>query len=68
MTATAILGLKQKLTSLSEKERREVSAFLVRLGQETGEWKKETARRLGVMATGKQTSVAALRRRLGHGR
>jgi hypothetical protein len=56
------------LANLSETERREVSAFLIRLGQESGEWKKETTRRLSAMASGKQTSVATLRRRLGHAR
>ena len=68
MTATAILGLKQQLTTLSETERRQLSVFLIRLGQESGEWKKETARRLADMESGRQTSVTALRRRLGHSR
>jgi hypothetical protein len=68
MTATAILGLKQQLTKLSERERREVSAFLLRLGQESPAWKRETARRLKSMAAGKETSVSELRDRLGHAR
>jgi hypothetical protein len=66
MTSTALLGLKQQLTMLSERERREVSAFLIRLGQESPDWKKETARRLRTMAAGKKTSVSELRERLGH--
>lgn len=68
MTTTALLGLKQQLTKLSERERREISAFLIRLGRETPEWKKETARRLDEMAAGKQTSVEDLRKRLGRAR
>jgi hypothetical protein len=66
MTSTALLGLKQQLTMLSERERREVSAFLIRLGQQSPDWKKETARRLRTMAAGKKTSVSELRERLGH--
>lgn len=66
MTATAFLELKQRASKLSEKERRQLSAFLIRLGQERSEWKQETARRLNAMAAGKSTSVAELRKQLGH--
>ena len=66
MTATSFLDLKQRLVRLSEAERRELSAFLVRRGQERPVWKKETARRLKEMADGKQVSVAVLRRRFRH--
>lgn len=67
MTAIAMLDLKQRLASLGETERRELSAYLIRLGQETPTWKKETARRLRDMAAGKKISTAQLRRQLGHG-
>ncbi|MDX2111373.1 MAG: hypothetical protein SFY80_14170 [Verrucomicrobiota bacterium] len=63
---TSLLSLKQELTKLSEKERREMSAFLIHRGQETIEWKKEAARRLKCMDAGKKTSVSELRDRLGH--
>ena len=66
MTATALLDLKQQLSRLSEKERRQISAFIIRRGQETAAWKKETARRLDDMAAGKKVSVAKLRRQLSH--
>lgn len=56
MTATAFLDLKQRATKLSEKERRELSVFLIRLGQERTGWKQETARRLNAMAAGRKTS------------
>jgi len=68
MTATTFLELKQCLSRVSETERRELSVFLIRRGQERAAWKKETARRLADMAAGRQVSVAALRARLGHGR
>lgn len=66
MTATALLDLKQQLTRLSESERRQISAFIIRRGQDTAAWKKETARRLDDMAAGKKVSVAKLRRQLAH--
>ena len=66
MTATAFLELKQRATKLSEKERKSLSAYLIRLGQERAEWKQETARRLNAMAAGKKVSVAKLRKQLGH--
>ncbi|MCC6414517.1 MAG: hypothetical protein IT582_01200 [Opitutaceae bacterium] len=66
MTATAFLDLKQRAAKLSERERQNLSAYLIRLGQERSGWKQETARRLNEMAKGKQTSVADLRKQLGH--
>lgn len=66
MTATAFLDLKQRASKLSERERQDLSAYLIRLGQERAGWKKETARRLDEMAKGKKTSTAELRKQLGH--
>lgn len=66
MTATAFLDLKQRAAKLSEQERRQLSAYLIRLGQDRPAWKRETARRLGDMGKGRKVSVAELRRQLGH--
>jgi hypothetical protein len=66
MTATAFLDLKQRASKFSEKDRQNLSAYLIRLGQERTGWKKETARRLNEMAGGKKTSVIELRKQLGH--
>jgi len=66
MTATAFLDLKQRASKLSEKERLNLSAYLIRLGQERPGWKLETARRLNAMAAGKKLSVAELRKQLRH--
>ena len=66
MTATAFLDLKQRASKLSERERQDLSAYLIRLGQERSAWKKETSRRLNEMAKGEKTSVAVLRKQLGH--
>jgi hypothetical protein len=66
MTATAFLDLKQRAARLTEAERKNLSAYLIRLGQERAGWKQETARRLNAMAAGKKVSVAELRKQLGH--
>lgn len=66
MTATAFLDLKQRAAKLSELERRQLSAYLIRLGQDRPAWKRETARRLDDMGKGRKVSVAELRRQLGH--
>ncbi len=66
MTATAFLDLKQRAAKLTEAERKNLSAYLIRLGQERAGWKQETARRLNAMAAGKKVSVAELRKQLGH--
>lgn len=67
MTATAFLELKQRAAKLSERDRQNLSAYLIRLGQEKAGWKQATARRLNEMAKGKKMSVAELRKQLGHG-
>lgn len=41
MTATALLDLKQRAAKLSVKERQELSADLIYLGQKRAAWKKE---------------------------
>jgi hypothetical protein len=66
MTAIAFLDLKQRASKLSEAERRRLSAYLIRLGQERPAWKRSTAQRLNAMAKGRKISVAALRKQLGH--
>ena len=64
MTATALLSLKQQLTKLSERERREIAAFLIRLRHESPEWKRRTAKTIREMQAGKQTSLDDLKKRL----
>ena len=65
MSGLELLNLKQQLSRLSETERKDVAAFLVRLEHETDEWKNETARRLDEMGKGNQTDVNDLRKKLG---
>lgn len=66
MTATAALDLKQRLVKLSEPERREISAFLLRIKRETPAWKKEMSRRMKEMDQGRKVRLTDLAKRLGH--
>ena len=54
-----ILTLKQEAAKLAEPDRRELSLFLIRLGQETAAWRKEMARRMKRMDAGHRVSLAA---------
>ena len=66
MSGIELLSLKQTITKLSEEERREVSAFIQRLGQESEKWVEETTKRLDEMEAGDKISVEDLRTQLGH--
>jgi hypothetical protein len=66
MTATAALDLKQRIAKLSEAERREVSAFILRIKHESPAWKKETSRRMKDMDRGKKVRLTDLAKQLGH--
>lgn len=52
MRATAMLQLKQQLSSLIDKERQVVAAFLHRLNQKSAAWQKEMARRMAEIDAG----------------
>jgi hypothetical protein len=64
MSEISVVSIKQQLIQLSEQERRELSAFLIRLGQDTPEWRQEMSRRLSEMEKGEKVSSAELRKRL----
>ena len=66
MTATAARDLKQRIAKLSETERREVSAFILRIKHESPAWKKEISRRMKEMDRGKKVRLTDLAKRLGH--
>ena len=66
MTAMAALELKQRIAKLSETERREVSAFILRVKHESPAWKKETSRRMKEMDRGKKIRLTDLAKQLGH--
>ncbi|MFN0076705.1 MAG: hypothetical protein ACKVY0_09540 [Prosthecobacter sp.] len=54
MSATAMLQLKQQLSTLTEKERQEASDFLRRLKENSPAWQKEMTRRMAEMDAGKK--------------
>lgn len=66
MTATVALDLKQQLTKLSEAERREVSAYLLRIKHESPAWKREMSRRMKEMDGGKKIRLTDLTKQLGY--
>lgn len=59
-----MLQLKQEISRLSTRERRELNAYLIRLRHERPEWKKMISKRMREMDAGKKVSIEALRRRI----
>lgn len=63
MTATAMLDLKQSLSRLSARERRDIQIYLHQLKRTTPAWKKSTARKIDEVKAGKFTTLAELEAR-----
>ncbi|MBE7537335.1 MAG: hypothetical protein HS122_02840 [Opitutaceae bacterium] len=59
-----LLQLKQEISRLSLRERRELNAYMIRLRHERPEWKKMATRRMRDMDAGKKVSIAELERRV----
>jgi len=57
MSDASMLQLKQQLSQISEKERQEISAYLLRLKQSSSSWKKEMSRRMAEMDAGKKFTL-----------
>ena len=66
MTATAILELKQKVSILSESDRRSLAAYMLRLKHETAAAKREVSRSMREMDAGQKTYLRDLAKQLGH--
>jgi len=66
MTAIAILDLKQRLSKLSEADRRMVSAYLLRLKHESAAGRREATRTMREMDVGKKLRLKDLAKQLGH--
>jgi hypothetical protein len=60
VTATAILDLKQRLSKLSESDRRMASAYLLRLKHESPAGRRETSRIMREMDAGKKVRLKDL--------
>lgn len=59
-----MLELKQKISRLSARERKEIQIYLLRLKRDTPAWKRATAKRIRDMQAGKQVSIEELEARL----
>jgi hypothetical protein len=66
MTATAILDIKQRLSKLSDADRRMVSAYLLRLKHESPAGRREVTRTMREMDAGKKIRLKDLAKQLGH--
>ena len=66
MTASAILDLKQRLSKLSEADRRMASAYLLRLKHQSPAGRREATRTMREMDEGKKVRLVDLAKKLGH--
>ena len=64
LTLMTLLQLKQEISKLSLRERRELNAYMVRLRHERPEWKKMISRRMREMDSGKKVSLEEVERRM----
>ncbi len=60
----SILQVKQTLSRMSQRERREIQLYLLRLKRETPAWKRATARKIRAMQAGKFVPIEQLEARL----
>jgi len=60
----SLLQLKQAISQLSARERRELNAHLIRLRHETPTWRKTISKRMREMDTGKKVTMKELGRRV----
>ncbi len=60
----SILEVKQTLSRMTQRERREIQLYLLRLKRDTPAWKKATAKTIRGMQAGKFTTVEQLKARL----
>lgn len=63
----SVLEIKQSLSRLSARERREVQVYLHQLKRNTPAWRKATAKKIEDVRAGKFTTLAALESRLRRG-
>ncbi len=56
-----MLELKQEVSRLSNRQRRELNAYLIRLRHESPEWKRLISRRMRDMDRGKKVTLDELK-------
>lgn len=66
MTASSELDLKQRLARLSERDRRAMSAYLLRLKHESKSGRQGISRLMKEMDAGKKTTLSKLAADPGH--
>jgi hypothetical protein len=66
MTAAAILDLKQRLSKLSEADRRMVAGYLLRLKHESPSGRRQAAGTMKEMDQGRKIKLKDLAKQLGH--
>ena len=59
-----LLQLKQEISRLSLRERRELNAYMIRLRHERPEWKRLASRRMREMDAGRGIAIVELERRV----
>ena len=64
LSLMTLLQLKQEISRLSLRERRELNAYMIRLRHERPEWKKLVSRRMRDMDAGRKVSLTDLERRI----
>ena len=62
-----MLELKQQVSRLSARERRELNAYLIHLRHERPEWRRMISQRMRDMDRGKKISATQLRQQLARG-
>lgn len=63
----SLLEVKQAVSRMNKRERRELSLYLLRLRQKTPEWKRATAKRIKNMQSGRGVTIEELEARLSRG-
>jgi hypothetical protein len=56
----SLLELKQKVARLSQRDRRELQLYLIKLKHQTPAWRKATAKTIRAMKAGKYTPIEEL--------
>jgi hypothetical protein len=66
MTAARELDLKQRLARLSERDRRSISAYLLKLKHQSKSGRRDISKLMKEMDAGKKKSLSTLAGDLGH--
>ncbi len=66
MSPSVELDLKQRLSALSERDRRAISSYLIRLKRQSLAGRKEASRIMREMDAGQKTPLCEVAAKLGH--